>query len=281
MTITPLGHLSQGHLATQEPDTTWREYRTLIEDALTNQPRTLQTRIGPSELGNPCDRCLILKLGGTEETRDVAWLPFVGTAVHGELEGIFAQANAGLESVRWLVESQVSVGTVGGVDITGHADLFDLATGEVTDWKIVGKSTLTKVKANGPTPTYRQQAHLYGRGFTRRGLQVNRVRIAFLPRNEPSLAGAHIWSEPYDESIALAALARADMFATAIAMLGLDTVLAQAPPHVGTEFSCARFPSADGSFLPKPGHKPASSDLTGLLAPTAPAASRAGSTTAA
>lgn len=255
MTVAHLAHLTQGLLASQNPATTWGEYRDVIERAIGNQPRSQQIRIGPSEIGNPCDRCLILKLGGAPEARDdVAWLPFVGTSVHEQLELIFAQANTDLPFLRYLIESQVSVGTIGGVDITGHADLYDLWTGEITDWKVVGATTLRAAKGNGPTPTYRTQAHLYGYGFTRRGLHVNRVRIAYLPRNEPTLTNAFVWCEDYDETVALQAIQRADMFAAAITAYGLDTVLAAAPEHTGDEYSCARYPNTDGTYPPKPGH---------------------------
>ncbi len=223
------------------PSEDWALVRSIIETALLNQPRSQQVRIGPSEIGTPCDRCLIHKLAGTIATEaGVPWLPFVGTAVHAALEDIFTQANAGCP-VRWLTETTVSVGSVGGIDITGHADLFDLHTGTVMDWKVVGKTTLDKVRRHGPSQTYRAQGHLYGRGFTRRGLQVQTVRILFLPRNAISLTDAVIWEEPYDEQIALAALGRADMFAAAIAAMGADAVLAMAGEHTGGEFACKTY----------------------------------------
>jgi len=223
------------------PGEDWTQVRSIIETALVNQPRSQQVRIGPSEIGTSCDRCLIHKLAGTIATETgVPWLPFVGTAVHAALENIFAQANAGIP-VRWLIETTISVGSIGGVDITGHADLFDLHTGTVMDWKIVGKTTLDKARRHGPSQTYRVQGHLYGRGFTRRDLQVHTVRILFLPRNAMSLADAVIWEEPYDEQIALAALGRADMFAAAIAAMGADAVLAMAGEHTGDEFACRTY----------------------------------------
>lgn len=251
-----LAHLERSTPAYDE-HATWRDYRDVIETAIKGQPRSLQKRIGPSEIGNPCDRCLAHKLAGTPEIEQHApWLPFVGTAVHSELENVFTQANAGRDRVRFLVEATVSVGQIGGVDITGHADLFDLETGEVTDWKIVGATTLKKARG-GPSLTYRRQAHLYGRGFTRRGLAVNRVRIAYLPRNSVHLGDAVIWSEPYDEQIAVDALARANGIAMVIDALGPDAALAATAPHTHEEFSCSKFPDGNQS--------PASNTTTSLL----------------
>lgn len=197
-----------------------------IRHAISHDPRSLQKRIGPSEIGQECARRIAYKLLGIPENgnRDAPWLPTVGTAVHAWLEGVFdndnlaAAAHRGYAE-RWLVETRVSVGEINGVDITGSADLFDRATGTVVDWKVVGPTTLKKYKSKGPGQQYRTQAHLYGRGFTRAGHPVNRVMIVFLPRNA-ELSDAYIWSEDYDEQVALDALQRANGIALVIASLG-------------------------------------------------------------
>lgn len=245
-----IGHLSKG-VQHADPDRTWTEYRNIIEQAITDTPRNAQTAIGPSEVGIPCDKCLIYKLAGVPEARSTAlWLPTIGTAVHAWLADVFIAANAGLPAgmVRFLVEQRVKAGSIGGTELTGSADLFDLWAGEVTDWKIVADKTIKSAKANGPSAQYRYQAHLYGRGYAARGATVNRVRIAFLPRNATSLRSAYPWTEPYDERIALEALARAEALAAGIATVGLPAMIADAPPHTG-DFSCARYP-ADADAAP-------------------------------
>lgn len=238
-TLPDLSHLA-APTSGVDPLETWAAYRRIIDEAVDNQPRTLQTRIGPSEFVS-CDACLISKLAGIPEHRSpgTSWLPFVGTSVHEQLQNIFAAQNTGPRA-RFLTELTVSVGEVAGVDITGHVDLYDVATGEVSDWKVAGVTTLRKVRKDGPSPLYRVQGHLYGRGVTRRGLPVTRVRVAYLPRNAVSLADAEIWDEPYDEQVALAALARADRFATWIGLFGADALLSTAA-HTGAEFSCSRY----------------------------------------
>lgn len=271
-----LSHLG-GLVSDVDPATTWTSYRQIIESAIADMPRTQQVRIGPSELGTDCNLCLARKLAGIQEARDVAWLPWVGTAVHAQLDDVFTRHNATLPALRFLTELTVSVGEVDGQEITGHLDNYDLATAEITDWKIVGKTTLTKVKAKGPTPAYRTQGHLYGRGVVRRGLPVRRVRIAYLPRNEPTLDNAVIWSEPYDEQVALKALARADALAKALRVAGVEAVLAGLTGAAGC-YSCARYPDADGKYPAKPGHNP-DGDLRGLI-PPAPAAAGNGPTAA-
>lgn len=198
-----------------------------IRLAVKDNPRSQQTRIGPSELGHPCDRWMSHKLAGSPEvnTRQSPWLPTIGTAVHTWLRDVFSYANlpaikAG-QPPRWLLEQQVSVGTVDGVDITGHCDLYDTVTATVVDWKVVGKTRLDKYKRTGPGPQYRVQGHAYGRGWVRGGHDVDTVAIVFLPRNG-ELTETVWWAEPYDEQVALAALARAEVIGMTNVALGAD-----------------------------------------------------------
>lgn len=242
---------------------TWAEYKYIVEKVIANAPRTLQTRIGPSELGTDCTRCLAHKLAGAPEARDTAWLPWIGTAVHAQLAAVFEGFNVAVGEQRFLVEHRVSVGEVNGVDITGNVDLYDAATAEVTDWKVVGVTTLGSARASGPSPTYRVQQHLYGLGLTRAGLPVDTVRVAYLPRNAPTLDAAVIWTQPFDPDVAHRALRRADALARAIDVVGLDAVLAPLSPTAGCH-SCSRYPLADGTRPPTPGHRPGS-DLRGLV----------------
>lgn len=268
--LPPLGHLQAGPVEGRE---TWSEYRGFIEAAIDNDPRSLQRAIGPSELGTPCDACLVLKLAGVEEKRSGgAWLPTVGKAVHQWLEDVFLGVNEQLGRTRFLVEARVAVGSVAGVEVTGSSDLFDLDTGTVTDWKITGDATQKKVKAAGDSLVYNRQKHLYGRGFARRGLTVTTVQTAYLPRNKPSLRDAVIVPEPYDEAIAAATVARADKFASWTRAIGLERVLEATGGHTGLEWSCSRFDAS----LAAPGRRPPSSQLDGLLTPSSPAAPRVG-----
>lgn len=197
----------------------------IIRATIADQPRSRQTRIGPSELGHPCDRWLSHKLRGTPAVneRQSPWLPTVGTAIHAWLEDVFTAEGvhdiAAGRDPRWLLEQRVTVGTVAGQEITGSCDLYDTATGTVVDWKTTGKTRLDHYRRHGPDAQYRVQAHSYGRGWRNRGLPVNTVAICFLPRNA-ELADTVWWSEPYDEQIAVAALARAEAVTVANTALG-------------------------------------------------------------
>lgn len=242
MTALPAIDALPDHLTQRggSPDLVADEYLDVIKRAVASHPRSLQKRIGPSEVGHPCARRIGYKLLAHEENEfpdDTPWLPTIGTAVHGWLEEQFTEANRGLDDLRWLVEMTVSVGEIAGVDITGHCDLYDRVTATAIDHKVVGPTTLKKYRASGPGDQYRTQIHLYGRGIARRGLPIDTVAIAFLPRNG-ELRDAYIWHEPYDEQVALAGLQRAEGIALAAQTLGTAAL-----PHLATaDAYCTRCP---------------------------------------
>lgn len=163
------------------------------------RPRSTQVQVGPSDLGDPCDHCLAAKLAGWQKRAELAWLPYIGTAVHAQLERAFRPAPD------WLTEQPCTVGLVGGLEVTGTADLFHVPSATVVDFKVVGKSTLDAARRGNVSEKYRHQVHLYGKG-----LGADTVAIAFLPRNDVSLDRMVWWEEPYDAVNAASTLARAD-----------------------------------------------------------------------
>lgn len=197
----------------------------IIVNAINNQPRSLQKRIGPSEMCTPCDLRKGYKLAGIPQvnTEDrVAWKPWLGTQAHEGLACILETANALFPPApngdpRFLVEWRVDIGQVGGEDIDGQCDLWADAT--VIDWKFVGGEQLRKYKRNGPGEQYRGQAHLYGHGWRRKGYPVDTVAVYFMPRDQ-EFKQRHCWSEPYDEQIALDAIAKNDGIAKLVGALG-------------------------------------------------------------
>lgn len=219
----------------------------VVENAITNHPRSLQTRIGPSELGQPCARKIAYKLAGAPETNGgrVPWKPTIGTALHTWLEETFHNANDPDGDQRYLVETRVDVGEILGEDITGSCDLFHVPSGTVIDFKCIGDDQLRKYKTGGPGPQYRAQAHLYGRGWVRRGHPVSTVAVWFLPRNQ-ELRQNHLWTEPYNEQIAIDALTRVEGIATLVGALGTA--------------AAGMLPTADDWCRFCPYHRPGSTD---------------------
>ena len=190
-----------------------------IRAKITNHPRSQQRRIGPSEIGNPCDRRIGYKLlGHPERERDDAWKPTVGTAVHAWLEQaiddddqsrvIAARGQITDDQLNWLTEKRVTVGYLAdGTAITGSCDAYHRPTRTVIDHKVVGVASLRDKKANGPGQQYRVQVHLYAAGFVMAGIPVDTVAINFLPQNG-NLTDAWWWSEPFDFGIAAQAITR-------------------------------------------------------------------------
>lgn len=203
----PAGHESRGG----DPELHGKELLHFIAEHIDRNPRSLQVAVGPSELGTPCKRKLAYKMLGHSEHNhgDPAWFPTIGTAVHTWLEGCLDAHNAANVVDRFYLEERVTVGQVGGQGISGSCDVYDRVTATVVDWKVVGDTKLDDYRRHGPGEQYRRQAHLYGRGYVRAGLPVDRVAVMFLPRNKP-LGKAHYWSEPYDEALAVDTLTTAD-----------------------------------------------------------------------
>ncbi|GGS84842.1 hypothetical protein GCM10010156_49330 [Planobispora rosea] len=194
-----------------------------LKHAITHQPRSLQQRLGPSEIGSECDRQLGYRLAGVPRVNPyLPWLAYIGTAMHAQLAGDLS-GRVLPNGARVLVEQKVGVGRIGNDDIDGTSDIYigaaDGRTGIVFDWKLVGKTPLQYYRVHGPGPRYRVQVHTYGYGFRRRGLPVTDVGIGFLPRSQ-EFVHRHWWYEPYDEQIALNAIKRADAIATAITTAG-------------------------------------------------------------
>lgn len=215
MTIALGAELSQRGI--DAPEIVARELMCVIRDTILNQPRSLQTTIGPSELGNPCTRAIIHKLAGHHAPgSDLAWKAYIGVGMHHNLAtGFGAHELNGGQQPRFHVEHKVLCGNARGLDVIGSADLFDIDSGTVVDWKVVGKSRMTRYQTRGPGSQYRTQIHLYGRGFAQLGYPVRTVMIVFLPREgelrirpDGSFSGAYVFAEPYAESIALRALSR-------------------------------------------------------------------------
>jgi hypothetical protein len=223
----------------------------VVEHAIAHQPRSLQTSIGPSELGIDCLRRIGHTLAGTPpvNTGGDRWLPTVGTAVHAWLAEVFDLLDPpGTPAAqrRWLVEEKVTTGVMAGVDVVGTCDLYDRLTATVVDHKVVGPTALSKYRTKGPGQQYRVQAHSYGQGWVNRGERVEHVAVMFLPRSG-ALRDAHLWTEPFDPTVAAAAHQRAGH----VALLVADD-----------PGSVALLPTADAFCVNCPWFAPGTTDLT-------------------
>lgn len=194
------------------------EITRIIADADAGAARSQQRLIGPSEIGEPCDRFVAYKLLDVDpvNTGRDNWLANLGTAMHAWLADAFSADNT-VTPGRWLIEQRVWLNDA----LSGSCDLYDTWTGTVIDHKLLGTTSLRKIRNDGPPPKYMAQLHLYGYGHARAGRDVTTVVLACYPRND-NLAGEFggqkllTWSAPYDPQIARDALDRiASITATA------------------------------------------------------------------
>lgn len=172
------------------------EIRRVVFTAAAEAPRSLQRHLGPSEIGHACDRQVAGKLAGLPRTNHVQdpWPAILGTAAHAWLEQAFRTENDRLGRIRWVPESRVT-------PIDGHpgtADLYDADEQSVNDHKVLGPTSMAKIRApGGPPRHYVVQLLLYARGYRRLGLPVRRVAILAYPRTLSSLDGLYVWDRPY------------------------------------------------------------------------------------
>lgn len=190
-----------------------------------SRARSIQKTIGPSEIGEPCDRALAYRLArippAAPGEAQLKWAPLVGTFIHEGIADALEEANRALGRERWLVERRVTVSPE--LDVHGVTDAYDFDEDEVIDWKAVGKTRLQHYRRHGPGDQYRIQAHLYGRGWELSGFTPRRVRVVFLAKWSHVLTDSWEWSEPYDRATALAALERLDRLGRLVEALDVDT----------------------------------------------------------
>ena len=218
--VQPMGDLAK-ELATKIKETFYA-----YSNRKTTDNRSAQTTLGPSEIGTPCDRRLAMALMGVPPVNPGGdgWAAFVGTCTHAGMAEVYTFADAG--TGRYAVELPVFLGmpTVP----RGTTDLLDRRDGTVVDWKVMGVYSLKKFKAEGPSETYRTQAHVYGLGAERGGETVRNVAVVGLPRAGSSLDEMHIWAERYDRKFAQAALDRVERIAREVDGVCGESVMARA-----------------------------------------------------
>ena len=239
---------------------TINDVKAVIRHAMDAHPRSQQKRIGPSEIGTPCDHCLAAKLAGWERNDQASWLPTIGTAVHAWLEEAILRHGDGpnpnhTTGRRFLTEQTVMVGHIGDTPITGSCDLFDAVNGVVWDHTIVGKTSLDAARRSGPSDVYRTQINLYALGYVNAGHTVDHTVIAFMPRNAVSLDHGVFWSAPVDLDRAYQALERANAIDRSLtALAGISTDVRDAwitsqPRHPGCR-DCQKYPDRPTSEAP-------------------------------
>jgi hypothetical protein len=201
--------------------------------------RSKQIQIGISEVGMDCRKCVARKLALTPRIVDGAWYPFIGTAVHDQLEKGFTERYPN----DYTLEERLFVHEYKTLKLTGSCDMFAHNDGVVNDWKVVGKSALEDARKGKIKEQYRIQAMLYGYGWEQKGYDVTHVALTFLPR-EDKLESAVVVLIRYDKLIAVQALAELESMIDAAEIVGWDKVI-EKQPKASFCFSCRRYDQTD------------------------------------
>ena len=170
--------------------------------------RSAQQTMGPSEIGSPCDRRIamsLLRLPPVNSGGD-GWAAFRGTCVHVGLSEMLLWGNQG--SGRYLTEVPLSFGSV--VVPRGTTDVIDTYLLMIGDHKVMGGWSLDKLRTEGPSETYRVQGHTYGYGARLAGYDIKDIAIVAWPSDKSSLDDLYVWTEPYDPKVARDAIARVE-----------------------------------------------------------------------
>lgn len=169
-------------------------------------PRSKQVAIGPSEIGDQCDRRIGYRIAQIPKcnTEFDPWPAIVGTALHAWLDkAVQAWTQDQGDQVHWSTETTLSMSEF----VEGHSDLYSHEFQAVIDWKGAGPDVMRKIRKDGPPVGYMIQTHIYGYGFEQKGWPVKKVALAFLPR-AGWLKDMYVWSADYDRSVAESALTR-------------------------------------------------------------------------
>ena len=199
--VTPAQFMTAGGPAPVNGNSPWasrysHELRRVVAEHAAAAPRQLQTQLGPSGMGVLCHRQVVGTMAGLPAINQVSdpWPSIVGTAVHAWLAEAFTADNVRHDLRRWIAEQRVTPHP----DHPGTADLYDAVEQAVVDHKVLGETSLAKLRSpDGPPRRYVVQLLLYGLGYRRLGLPVKRVVLAAYPRTGSRLDGIYVWDHPW------------------------------------------------------------------------------------
>jgi len=159
------------------------------------RPRTQQTTLGVSSLGGCRRQAWHTIRGDVAENNNLLRLASImGTAIHKAIEDAFPFGE---------YEKEIRV-EVDNLPI-GNVDLYIPHLKAVVDWKTTVVRNLVKF----PTTQQRWQVQVYGYLLERVGKRVETVTLVAIPRDSDERS-IKVHTEPYDESVALEALAWLD-----------------------------------------------------------------------
>jgi hypothetical protein len=150
-------------------------HQNLILDAALSTPRSLQARLGPSEIGSLCSRRVAYRLAGTPYVNiPDPTAAMIGTGFHsGIADGIERLYG---NTQRFLTEVAVEYRGV-----RGSADLFDRYKHRLTDWKTTRLKVVRRYRREGVPLNSRVQLNIYAAGLAAAGETVTDLVLCYVP----------------------------------------------------------------------------------------------------
>lgn len=178
----------------------------VVTDTITrSSARDEQKSVGPSEIGDPCGKCLGQAL--CRKYPELWWdheppppdtfglKAWVGTAIHQRLDRELEHPGA-LKEIRVFVTDLPEYG-----EITGSCDLYAEQT--VLDYKSKDLHKIRELKLQGRPPTKELvQTNLYGHGAMQAGHPVKDLCLFYIPRDSNRLKDVFpAFLEPNEEVV--------------------------------------------------------------------------------
>lgn len=199
--------------------------------------RSLQTKLGPSEVGS-CPYCVGYTMAAKlcemppREADPFGYAAHIGSMCHYYLEhklDLVYGAGYDIESHR-EAELKDIFEVPGYGQISGSSDLFVPDWGRTFDYKFPGSFSYDKVKLAikkredaiyrgdmeaaaklGPSMQYRTQQQVYRKGWQNLGYEVCSSVIIFLPRHTNSVNDVLFWEEPNNDELFDKAVERSEL----------------------------------------------------------------------
>lgn len=202
--------------------------------------RSRQQKIGLSEYGAECRRCVARKISLLYvKINDPSWKAQIGTFGHAGLEDHFVRNFVSQQAVgaiptndRPLIhaEQHVDIMEYKQLVLGGSCDLFiqGASFGLVGDWKFQGKYSLDKSAKGKISRAYMVQMHSYGFGWELLGMPVTHVVLYALPRD------GELWeAKPvlmrYDRQIVIDEMASVQQMIDAADLIGWEKIIEYQP----------------------------------------------------
>lgn len=169
--------------------------RETLLSVATGQPRSLQAELGPSEIGQVCERRLAYRILGTPYVNHPdPTKALVGTGFHVAA----ADGLRRLDGGRWRYLVEVPVSYRG---VSGSVDFFDRVKHRVGDWKTTSTSRIARYRRDGISTNYHVQIAIYAEALRAQGEQVDQMALIFVPR-DGELSDIYAWVGEPDKALA-------------------------------------------------------------------------------